>query len=195
MLKIIEDCSPYYIRFKHEGIDTIINECLKFYLMFQQKDQFVHYKLPVDTARKILSLVPKAKELELNEYRCSLFITAPGHYYRAHRDGSNINVGINYPIQVLDDKCVTRWFDNSQFEGRAIDTRGGLSRELVGFDKTAHTPLKTMIAKVGEGVVFNTDVYHDFDNSDSKNIRVVLTLRSRNPDMFRFDDYRRILLG
>jgi bifunctional pyridoxal-dependent enzyme with beta-cystathionase and maltose regulon repressor activities len=36
---------------------------------------------------------------------------------------------------------------------------------------------KEMIAKMGEAIIFNTDIYHSFDNTASREWRRVLTLR------------------
>ena len=50
-----------------------------------------------------------------------------------------------------------------------------------------------MTAQVGEAVLFNSDIFHDWDNSASSNRRVVLTLRHTLPNKVSFDDAKKIL--
>ena len=47
----------------------------------------------------------------------------------------------------------------------------------------------------GTGILFNTDIWHDFDNTKSNNRRCILTLRVNNNDKTYFDDVKRILFG
>jgi hypothetical protein len=56
-------------------------------------------------------------------------------------------------------------------------------------------PLKSMVAIQGECILFNTDIYHDWDNTQSNNERIVLTLRLENPGLMYFDDVKKILFG
>ena len=67
------------------------------------------------------------------------------------------------------------------------------SRECLGFIKQKHISLKRMTAVQGECILFNTDIYHDFDNSESLNRRTVLTLRHKNPGRWYFDDIKKVL--
>jgi hypothetical protein len=194
-ISVIEDASPFYIRFCYPELQNIIDLCLEEKHLFQQPYPFVNYKLPYNKGKQILKNVPYSKELGLNSFRVSLFITQPGHYYRAHRDGLFEQVSINFPIQILDNKCVTSWYDNSQFDDFEIDTVGNTSRELVGFQKDKFAPIKQMTAKMNECILFNTDLYHDFDNSNSENIRVMLTLRPVQVNKHNFDSFKKALLG
>jgi hypothetical protein len=70
------------------------------------------------------------------------------------------------------------------------------SRECENFVKEDHMPLKSMVAQSGECILFNTDMFHDWDNSSSKNERMVLTLRLKdyNKPNSSFEDARDILL-
>jgi hypothetical protein len=126
-----------------------------------------------------------------------MFITKGGRYYRAHKDGIDNRISLNYTVEILDDKCVTNWYNDDDLaeynmEGLAWDNA---SREAKGFDKTKHIPIKSMIARPNECILFNTDIWHDFDNSSSTNRRLVLTLRVNNYGTFYFDDARKVLFG
>lgn len=201
--KILQDCSPYYIRYTHTGINNIIDISKRgkefFINDLTNKKAFIHYRLPLDFAHDILSNTYKASELNFNEKRVSLFVTQPGHYYRPHKDGLAVPVGINYNIEIFDDKCVTSWYSDVTFAGRPIDTLGGVSREIGDFnaeiEKTKHNTLKTMIAQSGEAVLFNTDLYHSVDNTNSNNERTILTLRSNFFEKMNFFQARKILFN
>lgn len=192
---IIEDCSPYYIRFTHDGIDDLIEYCKN--LIPDLQNRFRHYVLPPSEASTVLKLTPMSKLMPLQDNRVSLFMSAPGMYYRAHKDGLADRFSINYTIVINDDKCVTSWYDDAGLSRYPIDTLGGLSRECVGFNPRNHTPLKSMTAQPGECILFNTEIFHDWNNTESKNIRVVLTLRiteSLRRGTY-FEDAKKIIFG
>ena len=197
--EIIEDCSPYYIRFTYDGIDNVINYCNECTLANHDNlNAFSHYRLPKEKAAHMLSLTPMSHQLPLMENRVSLFISKPGLYYRAHKDGMDHRFSINYVSKALDDKCITSWYSDDDLKDYPIDNfPNKSSRECVGFVKENHTPLKSMVAKQNECVLFNTDIFHDWDNRNSQNERVVLTLRmikELRPQTY-FEDARKILFN
>ena len=178
MYTIIEDCSPYYIRYTHAGIQDVLdysNECTPDISALPKN--FTHYPLGIERASKMLSIIPTSKHFPFEKKRVSLFITKPHLYYRAHKDGSADHISINYTSRILDDKCVTSWYSDEDLSEYKIDTHNGNSRECVNFDKSKHVPINTMIAKPNEAILFNTEIFHDWDNRQSENERVVLTLR------------------
>jgi hypothetical protein len=195
--EIIEDCSPYYIRYTHEGINDIIDYCNECTPKFNNH-QFMHYMLPETQAARMLSLIPASKQLELMINRVSLFISKPGLYYGAHKDGLDHRFSINYVSKVLDDKCITSWYSDDDLKDYPIDNLPKkASRECVGFVRENHTPLKSMVAKQNECILFNTDIFHDWDNRNSSNERVVLTLRmvkELRPQTY-FENARKILFN
>lgn len=189
--EIIEDASPYYVRFRHAGITDIVNFCLdrlpdlddpKIYLQNPAHPGFRHHVLGPKGADKVLDLIPLSKIFSFQRDRVSLFITQPGYYYRAHKDGFNTRISINYPILIQDQKCLTRWYSDEDLQEYPIDDfEKKTSRECMGFDQTKHRPVKTMTARSGEVILFNTNIFHDFDNSESPNHRAILTLRLEPP--------------
>jgi hypothetical protein len=155
-----------------------------------------------DAAMSILEKTPLSQQLSFQKKRVSYFVSGPGLYYRAHKDGwPGHRYSINYTVTVLDDKCVTNWYadkDLNEYEISTLGPFGGFaksSRECIGFDKNKHTPIKSMTAKQGECILFNTDIFHDFDNSQSANHRVVLTLRHDPPESVYFEDARKAIFG
>ena len=193
MLSIIEDCSPYYIRFTHDGIEDIINTCLSSIDDISFTKLFTHHKFDIDTADKILNMVPLSKKIRFNRDRVSLFVSQPGLYYRAHKDGLNHRFSINYTVKILDDKCITSWYSDEECKDYPVDTLNGISREATGFLKSNHSALKSMIAKPNECILFNTDIFHDFDNKTSLHERIVLTLRAKPAGEIYFEDVKNML--
>ena len=202
---ILEDCSPYYIRFTYSGIESVIQQCSRKYYNYDAlldinaaasvNKNFVHHKVSPVAAQNILKAVPMSDVLDICETRVSLFISRGGCVYRPHKDGLDVRCGINYNIHIKDDLCVTQWYNDEQFEELSIDTLGGRSREIVEFDRSLHIPDKIMTAVEGECVLFNTDIYHSWDNSRSENTRVLLTLRFNRPKNLYFNNVRQTLFG
>lgn len=199
MYTIIEDCSPYYIRFTHPGIEQVIAKCIEYTKDIDfacQSDGFTHHKHPENQAKTLLSIIPMSKQLKLNSNRVSSFVTQPGRYYRAHKDGLNCRISINYTVKILDSDCVTSWYSDDDLRNYSIDNLANkTSRECIGFDPSCHTPLKSMTARQGECILFNTDIFHDFDNSRASHERIVLTLRLAQAGDIYFDDVKKILFG
>lgn len=52
-----------------------------------------------------------------------------------------------------------------------------------------------MVATQGDVVLFNTELLHDFDNSNSNNDRTILTIRSRLFEKMDFFTARKILFN
>ncbi len=195
---IIEDCSPYYVRFTHNNIAELIqvaNDAIKDVKCHRK---FTHYRLDAEAIEKIIALCPLYNYFRLSKTRLTAFISQPGLYYRAHKDGLNHHFSINYTLQIQDDKCVTSWYSDEDLAEYKIDNlQTNNSRECIGFDKRKHTPLKTMVAQPGECILFNTEIFHDWDNTNSSNQRAVLTLRLIDyslPGSF-FNDARETLLN
>jgi len=193
---IIEDCSPFYIRFTYDNIDAILQKSTELIRGIKFEKSFTHYKYPDEHSRQILDMVPLINDVELNPYRISMFVTQPGGYYRAHKDGLNIKFGINYTVKILDDKCITNWYSDEDLKNYEIDNLPRkISRECVNFDKTNHTPIKSMTAIQGECILFNTDIFHDVDNRASTNERMMLTFRPFKPENICFDDVKKIIFN
>jgi hypothetical protein len=145
--------------------------------------------------KEVLEHTRVSQDLILNHNRVSFFKSDPKLYYRAHKDGSNHRFSINYTLKILDDKCVTSWYsdDLKKYPMDQFLLDNNKSRECVGFKKENHTPIKSMVAQSNECILFNTDIFHDWDNSLSQNERIVLTLRSTTPGDVYFDDAKKLL--
>jgi hypothetical protein len=157
-----------------------------------------HWALPRSIGQSVLRKA-QLPPLDYLENRVSLFITKPGGYYRPHKDAGDHRISINYPIQILDQNCCTQWYSDEQLAGWPIDpdmVKAGMSRESMDFqhpDKARLIPSKSVCFQEGSCILFNTDIFHDFDNSQSEHVRVVLTIRLRDAGEMYFDDFKRIL--
>jgi hypothetical protein len=197
MFTIIEDCSPYYIRFTHDNIDEVIKRCAAVADTVEITRDMTHHKVNENAAEDILSFVPMANQLSILKTRVSLFITKPGHRYDVHKDGHYHRFSLNYMIRVLDDKCVTSWYSDDDLKEYTVEpmVNNTPSRHIFNFKKDQHTPLKTVTFKQGECILFNTDIFHDWDNSQSDHERIVLTLRLEKPKHIYFEDARKIIFN
>jgi hypothetical protein len=199
--EIIEDCSPYYIRFTYKGLTEFNLYALDVYDKYNWEDnvnkvyaKFTHRKLNSIFGQTILNRADVSKDIILNPNRVSFFKSDPELYYPAHKDGPNHRFSINYTIKILDDQCVTSWYSDDDLKDYpSIKHLEKFSRELDGFKKENHTPIKSMIAKPNECILFNTDIFHDWDNRTSTNERIVLTLRSTTPGNIYFNDAKQLL--
>ncbi len=197
MYNITKDNSPYFVEFEHTGIEQIVEavKALGIDMQVQPRVGFIHHPLQRVDAISMINLLPFADKIPINERRVSLFITRPGFYYRAHKDGLDHRVSINYGIDIRDDKCITSWYDDKDLVQYSIDTLGGYSREAVGFDKANHKPIHQMTAQQGKGVLLNTEIYHDFDNSESSEQRVLLTFRIKDAGEWYFEEVKSIIFS
>jgi hypothetical protein len=195
MYTIIEDSSPYYIRFAWEGLEDIIK-----FISIQpidinkgtQEESYVHYNFDMKTAGDIIHRLPMKSDLVINYDRVSLFITDPGNKSAIHKDGAETRYSINIPISILDDDCLTAWFSDESLKD-ARQQNSEYSR-IADIDNCP-IPIKSMVVKSNECVLFNTDIYHSWDNEKSVNKRIILTLRDIDVANVYFDDVKKTLFG
>ena len=196
MYTIIEDCSPYYIRFKWEGLQEVISSISQQPLEKEEKyPGFQSQWLTKNAAIKINDMLP-FKNLGLRLSRFCIFDTYPDGGAGIHKDGMANKISINIALEILDDKCITAWYDDEQFKEWPVNTTTGHSRNILrDWRKAATYPaVKTMVACPGEAVLFNTNIYHAFWNKNSANSRKVLTLRSEETPL-PFDQIKKIMFA
>jgi len=195
---ILEDHSPYYIKFTYDGISEMLEYMKKYRDISTISKSFVPRPIDANDSRKILNFLPMRSEINLHD-SIVLFVTPPGLYYPAHRDGIDCKWSLNFYISIKDSNCVTSWYDNQEltefYQSNTItDKINRSSRELLNFDKSKHKPVMTYEAKEGDCVLFNTDIFHDFDNTLSSNYRILLPLREKgNPR--NFDQIKRLFFN
>lgn len=187
-LSLIEDCSPYYVRFCDPDLGKIFDICDKELQGVIFTKDFTHHKFSEKHALEVKSVCSLFDMFDLNLKRVSMFVSRPGMYYLAHKDGFNHHWSLNYTYKILDGECKTNWYSDEDLKRYPIGNSHRLSRECLGFKPERHIPLKTMTAKPNELILFNTEIFHDWDNRSSPNFRMILTLRlkdyNQGPTMF-----------
>ena len=193
---IIEDCSPYYIRFTFDGLLDVIEYIKSLEVESRRpKRAFSNNTFSVKNGTNIVSKLPMFKDFNWQYDRVSIFKTPPGKCSSIHKDGSFTEVGLNIPLTILDNKCITSWYADELFKSFLVPyTR------IVSIDNFDFPTLKETILQPNEMVLFNVGIFHGWQNK-SENIREVLTLRFNEvgPDNNRyivsFDDAKRILFN
>jgi hypothetical protein len=191
---IIEDSSPFYIKFTHAGHDRIIDISREELKKVSEVKTFLNYTFSIDVGKQILNLFPLSKKISFQQERVSLFISAPGYKHYVHIDGALVSV--NYGINIVDNTGITNWYaDDDIVNNFRIYPNLPLDRAIIersAFDKNKQLPVKSFIHKQQEAIIFNSSKYHNFDNSNSKEYRAILTLRTVNRNI-TFEDLKKIM--
>ena len=200
MFEIIEDCSPYYIKFRHPGLENLIREAKELFRrvdISQPEAPVIIRKLEKQLGLGLLDMLPYKDLFKFQRDRVAYIVSTPGSKSHTHIDGASIS--FNYGIDIRDYECITRWYDYNTVE-QTYKSKSNMpfDRASVSADQVTANPiepLKFFSMKEGECVLFNADLYHSVDNSNSTNPRTVLTFRLINPGEIRFDDAKRILFN
>ena len=195
-MKIIEDGSPYYIRFTHDKIEETINLAKKLFEYDKNLMQngFDYINMNLANSLNFFRFSPVYNNLpQMNISRATYFISKPKFRFPPHTDGLNHKWGINYPILILDDKCNTNWYSN--IEEYEVDI--SYSKILQNFKYENHIPVKSVVLRPDECMLINIGLFHNWDNSKSDNYRIVLTTRLEDHlyDRYDFDDAKKMLFG
>ena len=194
MYTIIEDCSPYYIRFTWNKLPELVNFIKSRPIDLTgrlERTAYTHYNFDDITARQIVKQLPMEQDFLFDITRVALFITPPGGKSTIHKDGVDNRMSINIGISILDNKCTTSWYTDESVShleklndeySRVVTANGPI------------TPVKQMTAQSNECILFNTDIYHLWDNQSDKT-RIVLTLRDTDHGNLYFEDAKKKLFG
>lgn len=201
MYNIIEDNSPYYIKFNMPHAVEIANVC-KDVCNRIFKRPFVSEPLQTKEVEQIINLIPEFRRLQITPRRMNLFISKPGLYSPPHKDGASMKFGINIPIEISDEHCVTNWYTDesvSEFEYyEGNDNLLGMKRivrELRNYQVDSVKPVVSTTMKNSECLLFNVDRFHDWDNRLSSNRRIILTLRPLPDSKISFEEAAKVLFG
>jgi hypothetical protein len=210
MYKIIKDCSPYYITFTHDGFDDVVSYAKDII------DQKLYRELDVSTVpscktametiptyrtrfflleqemqTQLLNLTPASQSLNLDPKSLKYFCSSPGLIHPIHKDNPKTKparYSLNYPVKILDAKCVTSWYSDLGI----VPNDGSRIGKII--DPEAIQVLESMVLQANEAILLNTEIYHDWNNSKSTNERIVLTMRDHSPDVF-FEDAKKMLFN
>lgn len=199
---IIEDGSPFYIKFTFDGLNEIIA------YINQVNQHIIDNKLdcypmpywaniPSPYNEELMSKLPFPAELDINPNRLGIWTSTPGLIPSAHKDGEKTRWGINFGVNVKDDKVPTEWFDEKELLAYELDDskcdKGIGKRQLVDFNRDKHEPIKSVVLKQDEAILVNVDMFHTWNHTLSRNERVILTTRAKTHGDVYFDDVKKIL--
>jgi hypothetical protein len=203
MFKIYTDQRPYFITFQLDNlleIKSFVNKCLETVNSDPRVvSAYRHLNLTETDGRTVIEMFPASKIYKFAVERVAVFETPPYGGAGIHKDGPLLqdnnariygphNVSFNIPIEVSDNKCVTRWYDDDQFINFENKSDGKYSRNVFldyantdKFKASAETILPNSCA-----MLVNTEKWHTFYN-DGPNIRRILTLRLSKEERSKID--------
>ena len=187
--KIIEDCSPYYVKFTYDGIQNLIDFVNTLPIEFdkiQDVSSYKQYYFPFDDAQEIVNRLPLSTKFRFKRRWAPLMIMPPGKFTSPHKDSPGELCSFNFPIKIADDKCVVSWYSDEEFTDfnltyiKSYTNTGRIfSRKILPeeYNNKLRSPSKQLILGTDECVLFNTNIFHSIDNTESTNNRIILTLR------------------
>ena len=193
-LKLIENRSPYFIKFELPNLEDIkkcVTQSLAIKTATMKKDDrntsktYNHVNLDPIDGQKIIDMFPLSKIYDFESTRVGLFITPAYGGGGVHKDGPVLakdntgphNVSFNIPIKISDDKCVTRWYDDQIFKEEKVQHSRYSRNVFLDFTDTDKFESKAQTIMDTNSVLFmNTEQWHSFYNN-SRHTRIVLTLR------------------
>jgi len=193
-LKLIENRSPYFIKFEIPNLEDIkkrVMQSLAIKTATMKKDDgnlsktYSHVNLDPIDGQKIIDMFPLSKLYNFDANRVALFITPAYGGGGVHKDGPVLekgntgphNISFNIPIKISDDKCVTKWYDDQTFEKEKIQHSRYSRNVFLDFTNTDKFEAKAQTIMDANNILFmTTEQWHSFYNN-SRHTRIVLTLR------------------
>ena len=206
---VIEDCSPFYIKFSFPGKDKLVN-VFRTQIKNIPPDadpneipDFAKHRSPkfkpIPVDERVVEFV--RKEIPFwNDFDFDMprfVVSEPGLKFPIHRDSAFDHAGINFLVEVLDDKCLTNWYsEESVAHLTPRSPQLGLYPTFleISDNEPKPIPIKTVIFEPGDCIVINTDIWHDWDNSQSTNRRINILLRGLKGSP-TFEEIRKKLFG
>lgn len=205
LLEIIEDASPYYIKFHFPNILSIIDyaqehkSCVNGLTLkeYNVADGAVyrHLNYTTDIGQEIIDQLPFKSAAEFNPQRVAVFETPPGGGCGIHKDGADTGMSLNIALEVHDDVCQTFWYDDDVMANMVeygMPYTRNVWRNYRNMHRFRHS--KSVNLQSEEAMLFNTNIFHSWTNLASGNRRRVLTLRTR-PANTTFETMRSKLFG
>ncbi len=200
---IIEDASPFYVRFTFDGLSEIIKfiltqeflpENCKTYFGLHNNVGYTHCNFTKELGETIVNMLPIADMFKFKTDRVAVFSTPPNGGCGVHKDGQADKVSFNITIEINDDRCITNWYDDTQFNvpNPNYPYSRNVYKDFTNLDQ--FKPIKTMVARPNEMIIFNTDIYHSWQNK-SEHTRKVLTLKTVDCATLTYNEVKNKLFG
>lgn len=189
--KIIENQSPYFVKFHLDTLKEIQKLVLEYLnnnssaTIYEERNlkTYQHLNLNHNISKQIIDMFAFSNLYTLDIERVALFVTPPYSGGGIHKDGptySPHHTSFNIPIEIQDDACKTKWFedniftDNDKKELIVNSYSRNIHRDFVNtehFKSSAETIMTNDCA-----MILNTEKWHTFYNN-GPNKRTILTLR------------------
>jgi hypothetical protein len=191
---IIEDCSPYYVRFTFEGLDKIVQFIKEHDHLVHLHNKFIgysHLDFHEDIALQIMDMLPMSNLVPFNKERVAIFETPPGGGCGIHKDGMWSLTSFNIIIETHDELCETTFYSDIEMRHSQPTGMPYVRHIFSDYNKLAmFKPIKSMVAKEGEMILFNPNIWHAWQNIKSPYKRRVVTLRLVDPSAVTFDEMK-----
>lgn len=187
MKSIIEDQSPYFIKFfikDYESKISQFNSILPEYLFSDEitnNENYIIYDLNNNEREIFFKLFSCENIIKWNDM-IRIVSVKKGFTGPLHKDGtyntpiSNLNIGLS----IKDKFCKTYWFNDTNILSRRrklmLDNKQ-ITARISNANWKILEPDATTVLHQNELIVFNADIFHTWDNSSSEHARVTLKLR------------------
>jgi hypothetical protein len=186
---ISQDNSPYFLKFNLDNVNLRLSEfksILPKYLFEDDvSDKLYHiYDLSKFEINHFFNLIPLNDITEWHDI-VRVVSVKKGFVGPLHKDGINAKSSINIGIHVKNSDCTTYWFDDekinikSESKKMELDGKNINSRNADGIDWRNIEPSAKTVLEQNELILFNSNIYHTWDNLTGENARVTLKLRPR----------------
>lgn len=143
-LQVLEDCSPFYIRFTFDKLDSIVQFVISKLntLRIRHTSGYSHKDFPIEISEEIISLLPKNFAFQFLVDRVSIFDTPPGggHHLGPHTDNADNRYSARLHVPILSNSgCIHEWYAEPE-------------------DYKCHIPAD------GSAYMFRTNILHDTYN-------------------------------
>lgn len=198
---IIEDASPYYVRFTFEGLSDAIEEIRSIPKPpekpggGQLQREYTQYIFDEETGKHIVEKLGLWDKIAIKTDRVLIVETPPGGGCGIHKDGAASKTGINIPLLIIDHSCITSWYKEEEFPDQE-HVYGAYSRNAFGdfyIMNDVYTAIRTLKVIPNEMILMNTDLWHSWDNTKSENFRSLLTLKIDQHNDLTFDQVKELL--
>jgi hypothetical protein len=152
-----------------------------------------HLDYHEDIALKIMDMLPMSDLVPFNKERLAIFETPPGGGCGIHKDGMWSLTSFNITLEAHDELCETTFYSDAQMIGEP-EGMPYVRNIFPDYTKMWRFPaVKRMVAKEGEMILFNPNIWHAWQNIRSPHRRRAVTMRLIDPGAVTFEDMKKKL--
>jgi hypothetical protein len=154
---------------------------------------YSHLDFHEDISLQIMNMLPMSNLVPFNKERLAIFETPPGGGCGIHKDGMWSLTSFNIILEAHDDLCETTFYSDNDITG--TPTGMPYVRNIFPNYTKLDTfkPIKRMVGKEGEMILFNPNIWHAWQNIKSPHRRRAVTMRLIDPGTVTFEDMKKKL--